>query len=157
MRRRIVEPGQTSLPLVSPPEPVRPRPARQPAHHCHLPGCDVAVPPKLLMCRKHWAMVPSAIRRDVWRYFDPAQCSDQPNRPLPSESWHRAADAAIDAVLDALGDRVVKAVTAGPLSVTTLEDEPPGGMTVATLRRVLNRLLRVKRLRYDAENRLVPA
>lgn len=106
------------------------------------------------MCRKHWGMVPASIQRQVWRHFDPQQCSSRPDRPLPTESWHEAADAAIDAVLDALGDRLVKDLARSPRTATALEDEPPAGMTAVTLRRVMNRLFRTKRLRYDEQQRV---
>jgi len=150
MRRRVVVPGQASL--FAEPKPVRPSPRRVIPHHCHVPGCDVSVPPRLLMCRKHWAMVPSATRRDVWRYFDPSQCAPGP-RPRPTESWTRAARAAIEAVLDALGERVLKTL---PRTLPVLEETPPAGMTTATLRIVIGRLRREDRARFE-ENRLVPA
>jgi hypothetical protein len=35
-------------------------------HTCHAEGCEVAVPPKLLMCLKHWRMVPKHLQREVW-------------------------------------------------------------------------------------------
>lgn len=146
MRRRVVDPGQASL-FAPEPEPVRPR--RVIPHHCHVPGCDVTVPPRLLMCRKHWAMVPSQTRRDVWRYFDPSQCEGAPGaRPRPTESWTRAARAAIEAVLDKLGDRVLGAL---PRTVLALEETPPAGMTTATLRIVVGRLTRAKRIRFEGD------
>lgn len=61
-------------------------------HHCHAKRCKVAVPPELLMCRKHWRMVPQALRRAVWDAYRPGQCELS---PLPSKVWHEAADAAI--------------------------------------------------------------
>ena len=63
----------------------------EPGHHCHARGCTVAVKPELLCCGFHWRMVPHAIRRAVWSAYRPGQCDDK----NPSESWHRAADAAI--------------------------------------------------------------
>ena len=60
-------------------------------HRCHVPGCPVAVPPELLMCGKHWAAVPKALQREVWRHYRVGQCDDK----NPSCAWHAAADAAI--------------------------------------------------------------
>ena len=60
-------------------------------HTCHAVGCDVAVKPELLMCAKHWRLVPRDIQQKVWRHYRPGQCDDK----NPSEAWHVAADAAI--------------------------------------------------------------
>lgn len=65
------------------------------AHHCHARGCDVAVPPEMLMCRPHWRMVPTAMKRAVWDAYVPGQCDLD---PMPSEAWHAAAQDAIDFV-----------------------------------------------------------
>lgn len=35
-------------------------------HRCHAKGCTVAVPPRMLMCRRHWFMVPADLRAAVW-------------------------------------------------------------------------------------------
>ncbi len=65
-------------------------------HHCHVNGCQVPVPPKLLMCRRHWKLVPRRLQRAVWVHFNPAQCGpDVEARPLPTKKWHEAADAAL--------------------------------------------------------------
>ena len=63
-------------------------------HHCHARGCQIVVPPEMLMCRAHWARVPRKIQQAVWRNYRPGQCNDRE----PSEAWHVAADAAIGAV-----------------------------------------------------------
>ena len=63
-------------------------------HHCHARGCTRACPPEHLMCWKHWRMVPDHLQRAVWRNYRPGQCDDKD----PSEAWHEAADAAIEAV-----------------------------------------------------------
>lgn len=52
------------------------------------------VKPEMLMCLRHWRMVPRAIQRQVWATYRPGQCDDK----NPSEAWHAAADAAIAAV-----------------------------------------------------------
>lgn len=63
-------------------------------HHCHARRCTVPVPPEMLMCRRHWFMVPKKLRDAVWATYRPGQCDDK----QPSEAWHKAADAAILAV-----------------------------------------------------------
>jgi hypothetical protein len=45
----------------------------------------------MLMCKKHWAMVPKDIQRQVWATYRDGQCDDK----SPSREWHRAADLAI--------------------------------------------------------------
>jgi hypothetical protein len=44
-----------------------------PRHACHAVGCDVAVPPKMLFCLRHWRMVPRELQRRVWRAYVPGQ------------------------------------------------------------------------------------
>jgi hypothetical protein len=65
-------------------------------HHCHARGCGVATKPEMLMCLRHWRMVPRDIQRRVWATYRPGQCDDM----RPSEAWHEAADAAIRAVAE---------------------------------------------------------
>ena len=67
---------------------------RAPGHHCHARGCATLVKPEMLMCLRHWRMVPKDIQRRVWATYRPGQCDDK----RPSEAWHEAADAAISAV-----------------------------------------------------------
>lgn len=64
------------------------------AHHCHARGCTTPCKPEMLMCLKHWRMVPLNLQRAVWAHYRPGQCDDK----RPSEAWHKAADAAILAV-----------------------------------------------------------
>src|SRR3989442_10630404 len=63
-------------------------------HHCHARGCLVPTKPEMLMCGRHWFMVPAALRRAVWMTYREGQCDDM----QPSAEWHAAADAAIAAV-----------------------------------------------------------
>lgn len=35
-------------------------------HRCHAKGCDKVVPHEMLMCRRHWFMVPKPVRDQVW-------------------------------------------------------------------------------------------
>lgn len=63
-------------------------------HHCHARGCTVATKSEMLMCLRHWRMVPKQLQREVWKHYRAGQCDD---RKVSSE-WLTAADAAIDAV-----------------------------------------------------------
>ena len=71
----------------------------EPAHLCHAIGCETPVKPELLMCLKHWRLVPYQLQRAVWRTYRPGQCDDMD----PSAEWHTAADAAIKAVAEREG------------------------------------------------------
>ena len=42
-------------------------------HHCHWPGCESEVPPKLWGCRTHWFMLPKYIRDKIWDAYVPGQ------------------------------------------------------------------------------------
>lgn len=64
------------------------------AHTCHAKGCSVVVPEKMLMCRRHWRMVPVALQRAVWDAYVPGQ----EKRKDPTRRYLDAAHAAIDAV-----------------------------------------------------------
>lgn len=64
------------------------------AHVCHARGCTTAVRPELLMCGRHWRMVPKAVQQAVWRAYRPGQCEDR----HVSLGWLEAANAAIGAV-----------------------------------------------------------
>lgn len=63
-------------------------------HTCHAKGCRTSVRPELLMCARHWRMVPRALQLAVWRHYRAGQCDDK----SPSADWLAAARAAIDAV-----------------------------------------------------------
>lgn len=65
------------------------------AHTCHARGCDTPVPPVMLMCRRHWYMVPRPIRLRVNAAYRPGQCD---LNPMPSRAWLDAANSAINAV-----------------------------------------------------------
>jgi hypothetical protein len=64
------------------------------SHRCHAIGCDVEVHPSLLMCRRHWFMVPKPLRKDVWRLYQKGQEVTKE----PSREYLAAAKAAIAAV-----------------------------------------------------------
>lgn len=64
------------------------------AHYCHAAGCGSEVPPKLLMCYRHWRMVPKDIQALVWKHYRPGQEIDK----RPTREYLLAMKAAIDAV-----------------------------------------------------------
>jgi hypothetical protein len=64
------------------------------AHRCHAKGCTIKVKPEMLMCSKHWKMVPKNIQKEVWNHYRPGQCRDK----NPSKEWMKAADEAINSV-----------------------------------------------------------
>jgi hypothetical protein len=59
----------------------QPKVADNSLHLCHARGCGNPVPPRLLMCLRHWRMVPIDIQRRVWKHFRPGQENDK--RPSP--------------------------------------------------------------------------
>lgn len=63
-------------------------------HYCHALGCTVQVPPKLLMCLRHWHMVPRDLQKMIWRCYRPGQEIDK----HPSRGYVLAMKAAIEAV-----------------------------------------------------------
>ena len=63
-------------------------------HLCHAKGCQVEVPPKMLMCFRHWRMVPRDLQKLVWSYYRPGQEIDK----RPSTEYLEVMEAAIDAV-----------------------------------------------------------
>lgn len=63
-------------------------------HFCHALRCNQQVPPKLLMCRRHWFMVPRAIQAKVWKHYRPGQEIDK----MPSREYLEVMKEAIEAV-----------------------------------------------------------
>jgi len=63
-------------------------------HFCHAKACKVIVPPKRLMCKRHWFKVPENLRRKVWREYRPGQEADKE----PTAAYLEAARRAIAAV-----------------------------------------------------------
>jgi len=66
------------------------------AHVCHARGCSVPVPPRLLMCKRHWFMVPATLRRRVWAAYVPGQ----EVRKDPTAAYLSVMQEAIDAVAE---------------------------------------------------------
>lgn len=65
-------------------------------HTCHAIGCQKHVPPEMLMCYKHWKMVPRNLQQSVWRHYRNGQCDDK----RPSREWINAANVAVRHVAD---------------------------------------------------------
>lgn len=66
------------------------------AHHCHAEGCTAAVPPRMLMCWRHWKMVPLPLKQAVQFSYRPGQEKDK----RPSRDYIWAVRQAINAVRD---------------------------------------------------------
>jgi hypothetical protein len=63
------------------------------AHTCLARGCGLIVAPRLLMCRRHWRMVPPELQRAVWHHYRPGQERDKRPSALYLESAQRAIEA----------------------------------------------------------------
>jgi hypothetical protein len=63
-------------------------------HYCHARRCQVVVEPRLLMCPRHWRMVPRPLQAAVWQHYRAGQERDK----LPSDAYRAAALAAVAAV-----------------------------------------------------------
>lgn len=63
-------------------------------HRCHARGCIKAVPPKLLMCLRHWRMVPRDVQARIWATYRPGQEIDK----NPTDEYLTVMDQAIEAV-----------------------------------------------------------
>lgn len=70
-------------------------------HTCHAYKCEVEVRPSLLMCKKHWEMVPKEIQSRVLQHFNPKQCE---KFRRPSMEWLKAAREAVNFVTKAEGN-----------------------------------------------------
>lgn len=60
-------------------------------HTCHAVECEVAVAPQMLMCRRHWFMVPLKLRNRVWATYQDGQCDTFD----PTSAYCQAAKAAV--------------------------------------------------------------
>lgn len=66
------------------------------AHYCHARNCPTVVKPTLLMCAKHWRMVPKEMQDLVYSTYRKGQCTTK----TPSREWHKAANDCIKYVTD---------------------------------------------------------
>lgn len=70
-------------------------------HECHAAGCTVEVPPRMLMCKRHWWMVRQDVRELVWQLYRPGQERDK----RPSAAYLAAHHLAIACVAEREGRR----------------------------------------------------
>lgn len=63
-------------------------------HKCFADGCNTQIARTLLMCLKHWRMVPFSIRHEIWTYYRKYQEIDN----KPSDEYLNAAIRAREAV-----------------------------------------------------------
>jgi hypothetical protein len=80
----------------------------EPRHECHAQGCTTSVPPRLLMCSRHWRMVPKPMQDAIWATYEPGQ----EIRKDPTTDYLRAAQAAINHVAER--ERTTRPVDAQP-------------------------------------------
>ena len=64
-------------------------------HTCHARRCDKVVPRAMLMCRKHWAMVPAPLKQQVLAHY---QTGQELGQVRPSVAYLKAAGDAIESV-----------------------------------------------------------
>lgn len=69
------------------------------AHLCHAEGCERRIPARMLMCGKHWRMVPKTEQDAVWATYRPGQEQTKD----PSRAYLIAARDAINAVAEKEG------------------------------------------------------
>jgi hypothetical protein len=68
-------------------------------HVCHAPECHIEIPRSMLMCKKHWVMVPLPIQKRVYKHFRVEQLRNE----KPTIDWMWAASDAQTAVAHKLG------------------------------------------------------
>lgn len=68
-------------------------------HACHAAGCDVEVAPKLLMCLRHWRMLPKKMQITIWNEYRPGQEIDK----RPSLTYLLAQSGAVAMVAEKEG------------------------------------------------------
>ncbi|MFZ5621142.1 MAG: hypothetical protein ACOY5W_08995 [Pseudomonadota bacterium] len=71
-------------------------------HACRAHGCCSQIPPELLLCGRHWKMVPKELKRALWKLSRPG--SDATKRT--SDRYLTAAANAINAVAEIEQGRV---------------------------------------------------
>lgn len=81
------------------------------AHTCHAIDCHIPVEPKLIMCRKHWKMVPKHLQQSIWYHYRPGQ--EQDKRPSPE--YVVTARQAVNAVAAKEGKPLLPDLTDSPL------------------------------------------
>ena len=69
------------------------------SHTCHAVRCTTPCAPKMLMCAKHWRMVPRENQRTVWATYRPGQEQDK----MPSLLYRLNQRLAVAAVAEKEG------------------------------------------------------
>lgn len=64
---------------------------REDDHTCHAAGCDVRVPPRMFMCRRHWFTLPMSMRNEIWAAYVPGQ----EERMDPTDAYIEVASRAV--------------------------------------------------------------
>jgi hypothetical protein len=96
-------------------------------HLCHAVGCSVEVDPRMLMCLRHWRLVPPALKARVWAAYVPGQ----EVRKDPTAHYLDEANAAIYAVVEReLGHPVEVATVIGFFGLT-VPGAPPAAIELA--------------------------
>lgn len=67
----------------------------QSTHACCAKGCTTVIQAELLMCKKHWRMVPKEQQQAVWRYYRRGQ-----SMATADVQWRDAAERAILTVFE---------------------------------------------------------
>jgi hypothetical protein len=93
------------------------------SHTCHAADCDRVVPPRLLMCLKHWRMVPGDIQRMVLVHYN----RGQEVRKDPTEAYLAVQALAIAVVAKAEGlkEQAYQAMIRSMMHVRRLPDGDP--------------------------------
>jgi hypothetical protein len=65
-------------------------------HRCHVERCITPVPPAMLMCTRHWRLVPYPMQREVWKHYRKGQEVDK----RPTKEYLVAANTACNFVRD---------------------------------------------------------
>lgn len=88
---------------------------------CMAKDCTRKVPNYLLMCPRHWKLVPKHIQTIVWRFYQPGQ---EDGKATPSRPYWEAVKMAVKAVAKAEGKD-----TEAPL-FGTVEDDASGRASI---------------------------
>lgn len=66
--------------------------SRESEHACHAQGCPKKVPPSIFMCKRHWFMLPKAMRDAIWDKYVPGQEDRMDPSPFYLDAAHEAVD-----------------------------------------------------------------
>lgn len=72
------------------------------AHECAATGCSARLPHRLLMCAKHWRLVPGPLQSKLYRAYRKA---DTTGRAVLSQLYVDAVAERVAAVEDATGGK----------------------------------------------------